>query len=87
MQRRPPWDRVRDRELKHLAQADREIAHLNKRIARQKLIIQAAIVNGRASVEAESLLRALDACRRAFEMHRQLIVSLLENAGIPPRSE
>ena len=87
MQRRPHWDRLRDRVLKHLAQAEREIARLNKRIARQKLIIQAAIVKGRASVEAESLLHALEACRRAFEMHRQLILSLLENAGIPPRSE
>ena len=87
MKRRPPWDIVRDRELKHLAQADREIAHLNKRIARQKLIIQAAIDKGRASVEAESFLHALEACRRAFEMHRELILSLLENAGIPPGSE
>jgi hypothetical protein len=75
----------RDRELKHLARADRHIADVNKRIARQRALVEAAIEKGRRSMEDESLLAALEASRRAFEKHRQLVLDLLENAGrLPP---
>jgi hypothetical protein len=70
----------RGNELRHLAQVDRYIAEVNKRIARQRALVEAA-EKGRRSIEDESLLAALEASRRAFEKHRQLIVDLLENAG------
>ena len=38
---------VRDRELKHLAQADRYISEVNKRIARQRALVEAAKEKGR----------------------------------------
>jgi hypothetical protein len=72
-----------DRELKHLKEADRYLAEVNKRITRQRAIIQAAIDKRRPSIEAESLLQALESSRRAFEKHRQLLMDLLANAGRP----
>jgi hypothetical protein len=84
MARRAGWNVERDRELRHLAQADRHIAEVNKRIARQRAIVQAAIDKGLRFQEAESLLHAFEAGRRALEKHRQLILDLLENAGRLP---
>jgi len=72
-----------DQERKYLAQADRLIAELNKRIARQDLIVQAALEHGKPSIEADSFLRALNETRRAFSKHRQLILDLLANGGSP----
>jgi hypothetical protein len=69
------WDAERGRELKHLAQADREIAEINKRIARQRRI--------QPSLEDASFLQALEASRRAFEKHRELVLDLLANGGRP----
>ena len=77
------WNRDRDQERKHLVQADRLIAKLNKRIARQSLIVQAAVEKGRSRIEAESLLRALNEGRRALEKHRQRILDLQTNNGDP----
>lgn len=73
-----------DRLVRHLAQADRHIAEINKRIARQRAIVQAAMDKGQRSQEAESLLHAFEAGRRALEKHRQFILDMLENAGRPP---
>jgi hypothetical protein len=75
------WETERGRQLKHLAQADEQIAEINKRIARQRLILQAA--KDQPSVEAESFLQALEASRRAFEKHRELVLVLLANGGRP----
>ena len=75
----------RDRELKHLKEADRHIAAVKKRIARQRVIVQAAIDKARPSIEAQSLLQAFEVSRRALEKHRQLVLDLLENAGRPSR--
>src|SRR5262249_41898428 len=75
----------RDRELSHLKEADRHIAAVNKRIARQRVIVQAAIDKARPSIEAQSLLQAFEASRRALEKHRQLVLDLLQNAGRPSR--
>jgi hypothetical protein len=83
MQRRAGWNFERAIELRHLAQADRYLAELNKRIARQRTTVQAAIDKGKPSQEAESLLRAFEAGRRALEKHRQFVLQLLENAGWP----
>ena len=77
------WNKEHLQECNHLAQADRLIAELNKRIARQRLIVRAAAERGRLSIEAESLLRALNEARRALERHRQLILDLLANGGSP----
>jgi hypothetical protein len=77
------WNKEHAQERKHLAQADRLIADLNKRIARQRLIVEAAAEKSRLSLEAESLLRALNEARRALERHRQLILDLLANDGSP----
>jgi hypothetical protein len=75
----------RSSELRHLARADRYVAEVNKRIARQRALIEAATEKGRSSIEDRSLLAALEASRRAFEKHRQLVLDLLENAGrLPP---
>jgi hypothetical protein len=77
------WNGQFDRERKHLAQADRLIAEINRRIARQRLIVHAAAEKGRPSIEAASLLRALNESRRVLEKHRQLILDLLANGGNP----
>jgi hypothetical protein len=73
--RRAGWNVERDRELRHLAQADRHIAQVNKRIARQRAIVQAAMDKGQRFQEAESLLHAFEAGRRALEKHRQFILN------------
>jgi hypothetical protein len=77
-----------DQERKHLKRADRHIAEVNRLIARQREIVQAAIDKGRPSIEDQSLLQALETSRRALEKHRQLILDLLANAGrLPPRND
>jgi hypothetical protein len=77
------WNIDRDQQCNHLAQADRLIVELNKRIARQRRIVQVAVEKGRPSVEAESFLRALNEARRALEKHREFILDLLANGGSP----
>jgi hypothetical protein len=80
------WNADRDRELKHLKAADRHIDGVSKRIARQRVIVQAAFDKGRPCIEAQSLLAALESSRRAFEKHREFIINLLANSGrLPPR--
>jgi hypothetical protein len=77
-----------DQERKHLKRADRHLAEVNKLIARQREIIEAAIDKGRPSIEAQLLLQALETSRRTFEKHRHLILDLLANAGrLPPRND
>jgi hypothetical protein len=68
----------------HLETADRLLAEVNERIARQRAIIQAASAKGPRSIEAKSLLQAFQASRRALEKHRQLVLDALANAGRPP---
>ena len=77
MRKRADWNTDRDNELR----ADRQIAEVHKRIARQRAIVESAIDKGRPSVEAESLLRAFEASRRALEKHRELVLDMLANAG------
>jgi hypothetical protein len=83
MRGRGKWSTERDQELKHLRQAERYIAEVNNRIARQRALVQMAINKGRRSIEAVSLLSALEASRRELEKHRQVILDLLENGGVP----
>jgi hypothetical protein len=78
------WTRERNRELKHLKQADRSIAALNAQIGRQRTIIQAAEAKGRPSQEAASLIETLETSRRALEKHREFILELLANGGLHP---
>jgi hypothetical protein len=81
MPNRGTWNAEREQELRHLAKADGYLAELSKRILRQRQIVEAASVKGRPSIEAESLLRALEESRRTLEKHRQLLIDLLENRG------
>ena len=64
------------REREHLVQADRFIAECKNRIARQRDDIASAFQKGRATEVPVSMLRAFEASLRAFETHRQLILSI-----------
>ena len=48
----------RDQGLEHLEEADRHIAEVNKRIARQRAVVDLAVEEGLPSIEAQSLLSA-----------------------------
>jgi hypothetical protein len=67
-----------EREL--LAQADQYIAECKARIARQREIIASEDPRGRSIEVAASMLRALEACLRALEKHRQVVLNLLKDA-------
>jgi ferritin-like metal-binding protein YciE len=69
-----------DREREHLVRADRHIAETKKHIPRQRVIVENAINKGHRSIEAESMLDALEQSPRIFEKHRQLIVDGLAKA-------
>src|SRR5262245_39654390 len=71
-----------DHERRHLA-PDRHIAELKTHIARQRIILQAAIHKGRPSPEAESYLEVLEGNLDTFERHRVLILRFIKNG--PPQ--
>ncbi len=61
-------------ERKHLAQADRDIAMGEERIARQVELIEEMRVGGHSVVEAEKLLHALRQCLETWREHRNEIL-------------
>src|SRR5215831_4583062 len=65
-------------EQKHLAQANGHIAELTVQIVRQRVIVKYALDTDQPLEMAESLLRALEQSRRAFEKHRELIFDRLK---------
>ena len=67
----------------HLAQADRLIADCLDRIARQREVIRTEYEQGLPTDIAQSMLRALEESLRAFEKHRQYIITRLNDAGRP----
>ena len=61
-------------EKKHLAQADRDIAMGEERIARQAELIEEMRESGQSVIEAEKLLRTLRQCLETWQDHREEIL-------------
>ena len=68
---------IKDLERTHLAQADRHIADGKTLIARQKEIVRRIAERGQPTDWAEDTLHALESSLRAFEQHRETIISML----------
>ena len=64
-----------DMERKHLAEADRHIAKCKAQVARQQKIIRRMTLRGRSTLWARDMLGALETRLRAFERHRERVVS------------
>ena len=62
--------------LAHLVLANRHIAELTVKIARQRVIVKHALDTGQRSEMVESLLDALEKSLGAFEKHRIFLLSL-----------
>ena len=67
-----------DQERRHLAQADRHIAHCQDHIVRQRQLIRQLARRGQSTVWAQDMLEALQANLQAFERHRALIVAQMD---------
>jgi hypothetical protein len=67
-----------EQERRHLAQAERHIAQCKEHIARQERIVQQLVQRGHPTEVAQVMLEALQASLRAFEKHRQQIISQLD---------
>ena len=67
-----------DVERKHLAEADRHIAKWRARITRQQKRIRQLTLIGQSTLWARDMLGAMEASLRAFERHRERIVSALD---------
>jgi hypothetical protein len=63
----------------YLAQAERHIAIVQERIARQKRIIDELVQGGQETDCAVSMLGALQACLHAFEQHRETILRAVQD--------
>jgi hypothetical protein len=61
------------RKQDYLAQAERHIAIVEDRIARQKRIVDELAQAGQETDCAVSMLNALETCLHAFEQHRETI--------------
>jgi hypothetical protein len=71
--------RVRDTdEQDYIAQAERHIAIIQDRIARQKGIIDELAQTGRETDCAVWMLHALETCLHALEQHRETIFERCE---------
>jgi len=66
-----------DKEHRHLTQADRHIAECKALIARQQELVRRIAQRRQPTDWAEDTLNALQSSLRAFEAHRELIVSAL----------
>jgi hypothetical protein len=64
-----------DMERKHLAEADRHIAKCKAQVARRQKRIQRMTLHGQSTLWARDMLGTLEASLRAFERHRERIVS------------
>jgi hypothetical protein len=62
----------------YIAQAERHLALVEQRIARQKRIVQELAWTGRETGCAISMLRALETCLHALEQHRETIFEQCE---------
>ena len=70
---------MRDTDKKdYIAQAERHLAFVEQRIARQKRIIDELAQTGRETECAVSMLHALEACLHALEQHRETIFDRCE---------
>ena len=69
---------------KYLAQANRHIAGLVVQIARQRVIVKAALDTGQRSGMAESLLESLEGSLSLFEKHRIFLLSCNGSSSAPP---
>jgi exonuclease VII small subunit len=68
----------RERELAHLAEADRHIAECKAHIANQRAAIERAIRADHPTDVAESVLDSLEESLHAFERTRRLIIDRLK---------
>jgi hypothetical protein len=62
-------------ERKHLAEADRHIAKCKAQVARQQKIIRQMTLRARSTLWARDMLGVLETSLRAFERHRERVVS------------
>lgn len=62
-------------ERKHLAEADRHIAKCKAQVARQQKIIRQMTLRAQSTTWARDMLGAMEASLRAFERHRERILS------------
>lgn len=62
----------------YIAQAERHLAFVEQRIARQKRIIDDLAQSGRETDCAISMLHALETCLHALEQHRETIFERCE---------
>ena len=68
----------RARGQEHLAQADRHMAELRARIARQRLILKRTLAECRRLLVAKSTLQALEGTLHKFGEHCELILDQLK---------
>ena len=63
----------------YLARAERHLAKVQERIARQKRIIDELVQAGQETDCAISMLHALETCLHAFEQHHEMIFERCKN--------
>ena len=63
----------------YLAQAERHLAIVQERVARQKKIIDELVQEGLETDCAVPMLHALETCLDAFEQHREMIFERCKN--------
>ena len=65
--------------FKQVAQAERHLAIVQERVARQKKIVDQLVQEGQETDCAVSMLHALETCLHAFEQHREMIFEGCKN--------
>jgi len=63
----------------YLAQAERHLAIVQERVARQKKIVDQLVQEGQETDCAVSMPHALETCLHAFEQHREMIFERCKN--------
>jgi hypothetical protein len=63
----------------YLAQAERHLAIVQERVARQKKIIDELVQGGQETDCAVSMPHALETCKHVFEQHREMIFEQCKN--------
>ena len=63
----------------YLAQAERHLAIVQERVARQKKIVDQLVQEGQETDCAVSMLHALETCLHAFEQHLEMIFERCKN--------
>ena len=64
-------------EREHLAKANRDIAHGERRVAEQIILIQQMTEKGQDTALAEEFLRTLEQTLEQWHIHRRLILEAL----------